>query len=187
MSGVLLAAGRSLRFGGSVPKQLFELEGEPLVRRAARTVLAADLAELVVVVGFRADEVRKAIADLDLRVVENLAWAEGQSTSVRAGLAAVAAGSRAALFLPVDQPRLTPGLIDSLIECYRRTGGPVVAPVHRGRRGAPVLFDRSLFGELRQIEGDEGGRQVLRRRPEPIVEVEVEDVEELQDLDRRPG
>lgn len=183
VSGVLLAAGRSRRFGGSVPKQLALFHGEPLVRRAARTALAAGLAEVLAVTGWAGDEVAAALAGLPVRRVSNPAWAEGQSTSVRAGLAEVAPDTGAALFLPCDQPLLTAAVIDALIAAWRAGGGRIIVPVFRGRRGTPTLFDRALFAELAAVTGDEGGRQVIARRRGDLVEVELEEEAPLLDVD----
>jgi molybdenum cofactor cytidylyltransferase len=181
ISGVLLAAGESTRMGR--PKQLLPFEGEPLVRRVARQALASRLAELIVVVGHAADAVRQALTDLNVRIVENPRYPLGQSTSVIRGLEAVDPRADAALFLVADQPFLDAALIDRLIAAYEKTGGPIVLPVFQGRRGSPVLFDRSLFDELRQITGDEGGRQLLQRYPERIVCVELESDRPLFDVD----
>lgn len=183
VAAVLLAAGGSERFGGDLPKQLATFHGEPLVRRAARTALASDVAEVLVVTGCRAEEVEVAVADLELTCVRNPDWAEGQSTSVRSGLARVDPSSRAALFLPCDQPLLTPRVLDRILAVYRTTGGPIVLPVHDRRRGAPVLFDRALFEELMGITGDTGGRQVVERHPDQVVEVPLESEAPLVDVD----
>lgn len=185
VSGVVLAAGRSQRFGGAA-KQLLELDGEPLVRRAVRQALASRLSEVLVVVGHQGRAVARAVADLEARVVENPAFARGQSSSVRIGLTAVSPGARAALFLPCDQPFLTAPVLDRLLDAYAATCGPIVLPSHGGRRGAPVLFDRSLFAELSQIEGDRGGRQLLAAHPEGVVTVPLESELPLLDVDQ-PG
>jgi len=189
VSAILLAAGGSERFGGGGAKQLALFRGEPLVRRAARTALAADYAELLVVTGYRAEEVEAAVDDLDVTFVRNPNWRDGQSTSVKAGLARVDPASRAALFLPCDQPLLTAQVLDRLISAYRSTGGPIVLPVFGRRRGAPVLWDRALFAELSTIAGDSGGRQVVEKHPGDVVEVPLEseaplvDVDTLEDLE----
>lgn len=183
ISAILLAAGGSDRFEGDLPKQLALFQDEPLVHRTARTALDATFAEVLVVTGYRAKEVEAALADLDVTVVHNPDWAEGQSTSVKAGLARVDPSSRAALFLPCDQPLLSPHVLDRLLDAYRATCGPIVLPVHQGRRGAPVLFDRALFGELEQITGDTGGRQVVQHHPHDVVEVPLSDAAPLTDVD----
>ncbi|MDX1501969.1 MAG: NTP transferase domain-containing protein [Thermoanaerobaculia bacterium] len=182
VAGVILAAGPSRRFGG-LPKPLLEVEGRPLVLRLLEQAAASRLSDLFVVVGHQAERLAPLLAGWPLSVVECSRWRDGQSASVRAGLAALPADAAAAMFLPVDQPRLTTEVIDRLIARYHETGGPVVVPVHRGRRGSPVIFDASLFGELRRITGDEGGRQLFAAHEAEIVELELPDPEPLEDVD----
>lgn len=183
VSGVLLAAGRSLRFDAQTPKQLFEIDGQPLVRRTAQTALRSRLAEIVVVLGHAAEEVQKALTGLAVRTVLNPDFATGQSTSVRWGLAALDPRAQAALFLPCDQPWLTAEVIDWLLDAYVATNGPIVSPTWEGRRGAPTLFDRSLFPELARLTGDTGGRQILDRYRDGVVTVALPSEQPLLDLD----
>ncbi|MEM7352377.1 MAG: nucleotidyltransferase family protein, partial [Acidobacteriota bacterium] len=183
VAGIVLAAGSSTRFAGDRPKQLLELKGEPFVRRVAQAALAADLHPVIVVLGHAAEDVSTTLHGLDVRQVVNPDYTQGQSTSVRAGLTQVTDGSHAAIFLPADQPLLSSTLIGRLVATYRRTGAPIVVPTHGSRRGAPVLFDHALFGELEQLKGDTGGRAVLPRYASELVEVEVDDPRELADVD----
>ncbi|MDX1388714.1 MAG: nucleotidyltransferase family protein, partial [Acidobacteriota bacterium] len=115
VSGVVLAAGVSRRFGGGTPKQLLEVEGEPLVRRAVARALQASFLEVIVVVGHRAADVRSILEGLPARIVENRAHAEGQSTSVTTGLRCVDPVASAATFIPCDQPFLTAAVLDAVI------------------------------------------------------------------------
>lgn len=183
VSGVVLAAGPSSRFGDRPPKQLIPIDGEPLVRRLVRRAVQSMLFEIIVVVGKAADEVERSLQGLDVRTVRNPHFAEGQSSSVRVGLAAVDPAADAAMFIPADQPELTVGVIDSILDSYCRTGGRIVVPTHRGQRAAPVLFDRALFGELAEIEGDVGGRQLFALHGSEIVELPLASGEPLRDLD----
>lgn len=184
VGGVVLAAGASSRLGAGPPKQLLDAGGQPLVRRAAATALAAGVAELVVVVGHRAGEVAAALAGLELAVVRCRDWSAGLSASLRAGLAALSPGADAALILPCDQPFLSPALLARLLAVHAATQAPIVAPVAGGvRRGAPALFARSLFAELRSLSGDDGGRVLLARYPHRVGEVAVDDPRQLADLD----
>ncbi len=180
---MVLAAGPSERFGAEVPKQVQLFEGEPLVRRAARRALSSRLAEVIVVVGYRSELVREALHELPVKAVENPDFANGQSSSVRVGLGELAPNASAGMFLPVDQPFLTSEVIDQLIRAWEETGGPIVVPVHENRRGAPVVIDRALFGELDAIRGDEGGRQLFARHPDEIVEVPLASPRPLLDID----
>ena len=183
VSGVVLAAGPSRRFGDQPPKQLIPIEGEPLVRRVVGRALQSKLREVIVVVGKAAEEVELSCRGFDVHIINNLEFEEGQSLSVKLGLAAVDPAADAAMFIPVDQPELTIDVLDSIIECYCQTGGPIVVPCHQGQRGAPVLFARALFGELAEIEGDAGGRQLFASHEDAIVELPVVATGALRDLD----
>jgi molybdenum cofactor cytidylyltransferase len=163
VAGVLLAAGTSTRFGDD-NKLLATLDGDPLVRHAARTLRDASVAPVVVVVGHEADRVRDALAGLDVRFVANDAYAEGQSTSVRVGIDAPDATVDAAVVALGDMPFVDPETVETLIAAYDACVGDAVAAAHDGQRGNPVLFDRRFFPDLTTVEGDVGGRQILLER-----------------------
>lgn len=188
VSGVVLAAGESRRFGNT-PKQMLEIDDETLVHRVARRAVESSLCEVIVVVGHSADVVSAAVSDLPVRVVENPDYAAGQSSSVKAGLRAVSSSSSAALFIPADQPRLSTELIDSMVVVYRESlkkgdcAAPIVLPSFGGSRGTPVLFDRSLFDCLLQIRGDQGGRQLFAEHEENLICVAVDEESLLLDVD----
>jgi molybdenum cofactor cytidylyltransferase len=160
IAGIVLAAGRSSRLGR--PKQLLPVQGEPLIRHTLRRVLASSLDRVLLVVGHEADEVRAAVAGLPVDCVINPDAAAGQSTSVRAGLAALPPDAEAAIFILGDQPGIDPKVIDAIITSWRTSGAPVVVPRFEDRMGNPVLFDRRVFPELASLEGDSGARPVVR-------------------------
>ena len=135
IAGIVLAAGRSSRLGR--PKQLLPVHGEPLIRHTLRRVLASSLDQVILVVGHEADEVRDAVADLPVECVVNPDAAAGQSTSVRAGLAALSPEVEAAVFILGDQPGIDPTVIDALIAAWRTSGVPGRRPSLRGPDGQP--------------------------------------------------
>jgi len=164
-------------------KQLLPIAGQPMVRRAAQTVCQAGLAQVVVVVGAQAEPVAEALAGLPVQIVVNEAWAAGLSTSVRAGLEALRPEIQAVLMVLADQPALSTGLLEKLVARYEATGAPIVAPLFEGRRGNPILFDRSLFDALGAVEGDRGGRELLRLYEEQVERLEIDDAAILIDID----
>jgi molybdenum cofactor cytidylyltransferase len=182
---VVLAAGQAQRMGAA--KQLLTVDGMPLVERALRTALASAAQQVVLVIGAHGDQVAAAAAPFvaahpHVTMVHNPLWAAGQATSMHAGLAALSAAVEGAVFMPVDQPFLPPALLRRMIRAWRQ-GAPLVAPQADGAlRGAPALFDRSLWSELRAITGDVGGRAVLQRHAAQVETVAVA-ADLLRDLD----
>jgi molybdenum cofactor cytidylyltransferase len=173
IAAIVLAAGASTRMG----RQKLTLPmagGRPLVRLAVEQVLAAGLDEVVVVVGGDAEAVAAALATLPVRVVVNPRYADGQSTSLRVGLDALRPGTDAAVVALGDQPLPDPDVIRRLVAAFRTTGRPIAVPVYRDGRGNPVLFGATLFGELRGVTGDQGGRGVITRDPARVAEVPVD-------------
>ena len=187
-AGVVLAAGGARRFGGRA-KVLLSWQGEPLVRRTARAALEAGLHPVAVVVGAHRAAVQAAVDDLPVIVVPNPAWAEGLASSVRAAVQAAASWRprpAALTFFPADHPYLPPTLAHALVEAHAATLAPIVAPlVMERQRGQPVLFDRVTFADLAALQGDVGGRALMRRYPVHGVpwfdEAVLYDVDTLED------
>lgn len=172
--GLILAAGRSRRFGG--PKLLQPLAGEPVIRRTVRLVAAAGL-EPVVVTGPAPERlaIEEALSGLDVGFVENAGRDEGMASSIRAGVASLPAGTRAVVVLPADQPTTSPALIRELCRVHEETGAPAVAPVFRGVQGPPVLFARRLFPELSELRGERGARAVLEAHAGEAVFLQLDE------------
>jgi molybdenum cofactor cytidylyltransferase len=181
ISGILLAAGRSSRMGQ--PKLLLPWGNIQLVRHVAQIALRSALDSLIVVTGHRAEHVQAALDGLPVTLVHNDAFLDGQSTSVRAGIAGLGANVEAALILLADQPLLQSSTIDALIATYRQHQPRIVAPLYQGQRGNPVLFDRTLFAELNALHGDQGARPVLQVHAQQLHLVDVADEGVLLDLD----
>lgn len=181
VAGVLLAAGDSDRFGER-DKLLATLDGEPLVRCAARTLADADLDSVAAVVGQESPAVVDALADIDLAVVANPDAAAGQATSVRRGVAWARDRADAVVFALGDMPRVDPGTVDRLVAAYRAGRGSALAAGYDGQRGNPVLFDGRHFDALAAVEGDRGGRGVFESADDAAV-VETGDPGVRTDVD----
>jgi molybdenum cofactor cytidylyltransferase len=145
--------------------------------------LASQADPVVVVLGHQATACQAVLGDRPVQVVINSDWAQGQSSSVKAGLAALPHNISAVLFLLADQPGVTPVIINALIARYRTTLAPVVWPEYKEQRGNPVLFDRVTFPELMRLSGDTGGRPVLRAHAQHAERVSVSDPGVVFDID----
>jgi len=175
ISAIILAAGRSTRFGGI--KQLLLLD------RVLENVRAARLDDVVVVLGAHAEEIRAKVAFDRERIVINPDYARGMSTSIQAGLRALPEAAEAAMIVLGDQPFVAPSTMNLLIDEYLRTRPAAVVPVYRGTRGNPVIVGKSLFGEMMSIEGDVGFRPILASRPAEACALSVDDPGVVNDID----
>jgi len=181
VAAVVLAAGRGSRMGSQ--KLLLPVAGRPLVQWSVDAALASHVQETVVVVGHEAAAVAAALGDRPVRILTNEAFEAGMSTSLQAGIAAVRARCEAIVVLLADQPFVSAGLIDLLIERYSATGALVVRPEVEGRQTHPVLLDAALFPELLLEEGDVGGRTVVARHLDEACLVSLADARLVMDID----
>lgn len=179
VTAVLLAAGSSRRFGA--PKLLAPWRGRPLWEHALAALGAAsEVTETILVVapGFAAPPLPPRC-----RLVVNPEHAEGMGASLRAGVRAAAPDTEAFLVALADMPLVPPGLIAALVACYGAGEGPIVVPVHGGRRGHPLLIGAALRDELLALRGDAGARGVLAAHPGLVATVATDDAGVLFDVD----
>ncbi len=159
-AAIILAAGASSRLGS--PKQLVDTGGRSLLRRTAETVCASRAREVFAVLGFDAPAMQAELQGLPLNVLVNDLWREGISSSIRRAIRSLPPGSDAALIVLCDQPRLTPGHLDALIDASERAPGRPVASGYGGSAGVPAVFPRAMFPGLLQLTGDHGAKALLR-------------------------
>lgn len=185
--GIILAAGRSSRFGSN--KLLADFLGKPLIRHVVDNALASSLDEVLVVLGHEAELIRQAIPDV--KCVRNPDCDQGMSSSVKTGVLEVKDRCSALVIIPADYPLITSNIIDTVITSYRTSGKPIVIACFQGRHGHPVLFDKSLIPEMLKIEeATRGLKSVLSAYSNLILEVEtgsryvLMDVDVVEDLQR---
>ena len=160
VAGIVLAAGASRRMGRN--KMLLELEGEPLVRRAARRALAAGLSPVVVVVGHEADRARAALADLAVLIALNPDFAGPTSGSLHAALDLLGEDVDAAVVLLGDMVHVSEAALAELVRRARSSDAPLVVSRYGDVTAPPLLFRRALFGELLAWTGEGCGKAVVQ-------------------------
>jgi molybdenum cofactor cytidylyltransferase len=166
-AGLVLAAGGSRRLGQ--PKQLLPVEGHPLLGLVLAKVCASALDEVVLVLGAHADEILAAVDLGRARIVVNRDYAAGMSSSLRAGVGALGDQVERLVVILGDQPDISAVLIDELLELQTSSGLSAAALSLEGMLHPPVVLDRSLWDDLRQLQGDVGCRAVIRGRPEQVA------------------
>jgi len=161
VAGILLAAGTSSRMGSN--KLLFDLAGESVLRGAVRRALAGGLSPVIVVLGHEAEKARRELDGLACGTTINPRFEEGINTSLKTGVADLPADVDAAMVLLADMPFVTPEMIAEMIARYRASEAPLVISDYEGVNAPPMLYDRSLFDELKLMTGEGCGRQVVKR------------------------
>ncbi len=189
ISAIVLAAGEGRRFGGT--KQLERLRGKPLVQYAVDAATAAGVDEIVVVVGHDAERVRDAMQlPAGARIAENDRYAEGQSTSLAAGLRSLDAASDAAIVLLADQPSIRARHVRTLIDAYDEAARePGILRIAFRDGPGPTLLARSVWEEATSLTGDTGARALSDADPGRVRWVAVDedappDVDRPEDLPR---
>lgn len=198
ISAILLAAGSSSRMGQS--KQLLNIGGEILLARTLRTILGANVNNVVVVLGANEHVHRDVIKDFKVDIVSNKSWENGIGSSIKAGLNHLVSKNptvQGVIISVCDQPRLTSDVIANLISTHNTSGKPIIACDYPGGPGVPVLFDETYFEKLNAIPDDQGAKKLILQNTSdlslvtfPGGEIDLdtmEDVARYQDHPLRPG
>ncbi len=181
ISAILLAAGKSKRMGK--PKQLLPFGRTTVVEQAVDNLLSSAVDEVIVVLGYRAEEMAKTIADKPVKLAINPDYEQGMSTSIVAGLKLVDSRARAVILTLGDQPLISSQTINRLIEEFYNHDKGIVIPTYQRRRGHPVIFAIKYLGELLEVKGDIGGRHIIDNHPDDILEVAVDSESIISDID----
>jgi molybdenum cofactor cytidylyltransferase len=181
ISAILLAAGQSKRMGE--PKQLMRFGQSTILEQAIDNLLGSGVNEVIVVLGYRAGEVRRLIATRPVRLAVNPDYEQGMSTSIIAGLNLVDGRSRAVMLALGDQPFVDSQTINRLIDEFNNHDKGIVIPTYRSKRGHPVIFATKYKEQLLELKGDIGARHLVKENPEDILEVAVNSEGILVDID----
>jgi molybdenum cofactor cytidylyltransferase len=187
LPAVILAAGESRRMGS--PKALLATpDGRPFIVAITATLAAAGITDIVVVSGRDHDLIAEAIATGRLsavpRLVRNPDPARGQLSSLLTGMdAAVTPTTQGLVMTLVDVPMVRVETVERIVAEWRRSRAPIVRPAIGDRHGHPVIFDRSVFDELRAASLELGAKTIIRRHAAEVADVVVADPGCLVDVD----
>jgi molybdenum cofactor cytidylyltransferase len=180
IAAIILAAGRSRRMGAFKP--LLPFGDRTVIESCINNLRAADVDEIVVVVGHRAEEVRQQLKGFDLSFAVNPDPASEMSASIALGVEQVPSNAKALLLALVDHPAVPPEVIRVLIDEWKR-GAALVQPEHAGRGGHPVLIDMAYRDELLALDPAQGLRALFAAHREQVRRVPVESPYVARDMD----
>ncbi len=182
VTAMLLAAGESTRMGKL--KQLLPFGDSTILGQVLKNLLESSLDEIIVVLGYRAEEIASRIADMPVKIVINQDFRQGMSSSIRKGLTQMPESSAIMISLG-DQPLIGKEIVDRLLEEFSGGEHGIVAPAYKGRRGHPVIFDAKYQLELSRLEGDVGAKAIVEAHPEDVLQVEIDSESIVGDIDNK--
>ena len=183
ISAIVLAAGESRRMG-EINKLQLPIDGVPLLRRSVETLLAAELGEVVVVLGHESANTKALLEGLAVRTVYNDDYESGQMTSVHCGLESLNQACEGVMVALGDQPALTVSDINYLVDAFfSRDGGEVVIPEYQGKRGNPIIISKRSQQEIISGKYNLGCRRFIENNPELVRTVEMPQSSVVIDLD----
>lgn len=168
---IVLAAGSSSRLGQ--PKQLVKLGGRPALHIVVSNAVAVAGHSVTVVLGANSQDLTRLLAHSPASVVVNRHWEEGMASSLRHGIAAVPATASAVLVMLGDQVAVSIDDLKRLINGWNGHDTVIAAAVYQRHVGVPAIFPRWCFGELRELRGDRGARQIIERHAQRLVHVQM--------------
>src|SRR5699024_2613752 len=179
ITGIILASGFSSRMGKD--KLLLEIEGEKIIERVIKAGKKSNLDEIILV--YRKAEVGEIGEKYGVNTVENEKPSLGQSESVKLGVLKSKEETEGYMFLMGDQPFLTYKTINKIIKEFYKRKKFIIIPYYSGIKGKPVLFPSELKKEVLSIEGDKGGRDIIREKSNTVFKVFFESGKLGMDID----
>jgi len=172
VSAILLAAGEAKRMGK--PKLLMPFGDDAVLERTLDNLLGSEVDEVIVVLGAGAEKMKELVASKGIKIVFNLDYHRGMSTSIIAGLKQVDSRTRWVMVALADQPMIGKETYNWLIRESLDSEKGIIVPKYKDRRGNPIIFSIKYKEELLQLVGDIGGRELLKKYQDDILEVAVD-------------
>jgi molybdenum cofactor cytidylyltransferase len=183
IGALLLAAGMSKR-AGLINKLLVPINGTPMAVTALDQLRKSLCRPIFIVTGHEAKRVEQILMCTGVRFVHNPNYSSGLASSLRCGVEAMASGLDAILITLADMPHIESSTCDALIKNYApEKGHHICVPLQKGKRGNPVLIGHKYFSQFQQLWGDKGGKQIIDKNTNSVLEVLVDDPGVHQDYD----
>ncbi|MEA3355956.1 MAG: nucleotidyltransferase family protein [Candidatus Bipolaricaulota bacterium] len=182
IAAIVLAAGKGERYGAIKP--LIQIEGEPALSRIVKTLRAAGVDDILVVLGHAAETISREVDLGDVRVLVNPNYKTGMGGSLSLGIRSLPPSVKGFLILHADMPYVSQATLRSVL-ARADAGALIAAPIYRGRRGFPVYLHRSCCpGLLQTLHGEMGARGFIALNHCDLTLTEVDDPGCVWDIDR---
>ncbi len=184
-AGIILAAGRSLRFGRV--KQLVKIEGKPLISRVISASTNSMLKKVIVVLGYRYNEILDYILkeplSTKLEICINHQYYKGQSSSLKIGLKILMDEFSSVMFLLADQPFVDSQFINELLFQYWHSKKDICVPIYNTKRGNPTIFGKRYYDDILNLKGDIGARDIIKKYEHDVLKIKISDPRYFIDID----
>lgn len=183
IAALVLAAGQSKRMG-KANKLLADINGRTMIEHTVSAIGQVQVVGIWVVLGHQAEQVRSVLANNHVQFIENPNYAQGLSTSLQSGIAALPSTINGFLVCLGDMPAIKPAVLDQLISCFDPGAGRAICvPVYNNQRGNPILWARRFIPAMLNLRGDQGAKMLLQRFAEQVHKVPVNNDTILLDID----
>ena len=183
IEAVVLAAGRSSRMGNN-NKLLEEINGVPVLHNVMNSIRGSAITDTIVVLGYEADKVKSSLNGYKTKSVYNAKYQTGLSSSIKTGIEALNTSIDGVIIVLGDMPGITREILNTLIRYFNpEEGAEICVPTYKNQPGNPVLWSKRFFPELCKIEGDIGGRDLIHKYSEFVVQCPVKTDAIHQDVD----
>lgn len=178
---IILAAGESKRMGSL--KMILPFMGTTIIEKVIENVLSSNVDKAVLVLGCGKNEILKLTEKYPVMHCYNEHYKKGMLSSVKCGFKYLPHDFRAALVFLGDQPMIKAAVANLILKSYNDSGKGILIPVYNKRRGHPLLVDNKYRDEILDIDGPEGLKELVKRHPDDLLEVETGDPLILKDID----
>lgn len=184
---IILSAGNSSRLGK--PKQILEYQGATLIEMAVKAALGVQCGPVYLILGAYQDQISKQIENLPVQILNNPDWEKGMGTSISLGIEAILKETdiNQVIIMLSDQPFVDSHLLDQLIGKKQASSKGMIACSYQDTVGVPALFGSEYFLRLKQLEGHEGAKKILKAHPEDIGIISFDkggvDIDTLKDFE----
>ena len=183
ISAILLAAGQSKRMNGK-NKLTKEIQNIPLIKLSVKNILASSINELIIVLGYQKEIVKKLINKNEkIKFVFNKDFESGMASSIKTGLDNLSEKIEAFFICLGDMPMINQDVYNQLIRS--RNNKEIIVPIYKGQQGNPILFSKSMKSIIISIEGDIGAKKILEQNKDKILKVKIDDINITKDFNTK--